>query len=108
MGKQFTAFVHVDNGDGKSQVFSPGDPMPEWAEAHVKNPKVWSDDGHSPATQAPPAGESEEGPVEPPRSGPGSGKSAWAEYASARGVTVANDASREDIIAAVDAASKVG
>ncbi|MGW1998147.1 hypothetical protein [Embleya sp. NPDC001921] len=102
MGKQFTAFVHVDNGDGKSQVFSPGDPMPEWAEEHVKNPKVWSDDGKSPAVQA--AGPAGDGPVEPPRSGPGSGKSAWAEYASARGVTVADDASREDIIAAVDAA----
>lgn len=99
MGKKFTAFVHVDNGDGKSQVFSPGEPMPEWAEEHVKNPKVWSDDGKSPAKEAPQAD-----PVEPPRSGPGSSKDAWVEYARSRGVEVADDATREDIFAAVDAA----
>jgi len=111
MGRQFTANVHVDNGEGRSQVFRPGDAMPAWAEAHVRNPKVWSDDGKSSTEQAPPAGGSGGGsagggPVEPPRSGPGSGRVAWTEYAMARSVDVAGDASREDIIAAVDAASK--
>ncbi|MFE5332948.1 hypothetical protein ACFRCG_41850 [Embleya sp. NPDC056575] len=99
MGKKFTAFVHVDNGAGRSGVFSPGDPMPEWAEAHVANPKVWAYDNAS--VSETPQGE---GPDEPPRSGPGSGKSAWAEYALSRGLEVTDDMSREDIIAAVDAA----
>lgn len=95
MGKQFTAFVHVDDGNGKSRVFSPGDVMPEWAEAHVHNPKVWSGSSDEPATTKGPA------PVEPPRSGPGSGRQAWVDYAKALDVHVEDDASREDIIAAV-------
>lgn len=40
----------------------------------------------------------------PPRSGPGSGKSAWAAFALAHGVDVHADASRDDIITAVEAA----
>ena len=40
----------------------------------------------------------------PPRTGRGSGKDAWVAYAAANDVTVADDASRDDIIAALDAA----
>lgn len=40
----------------------------------------------------------------PPLTGAGSGKKAWAEHAAAIGVAVAGDATRDDIIAAVDAA----
>lgn len=39
---------------------------------------------------------------EPPRSGRGSGVEAWRTHAAALGVQVADDASRDDIIAAVD------
>src|SRR4051812_20900309 len=40
----------------------------------------------------------------PPKGGAGSGREAWAEYAAASAVPVADDATREDIIAALDAA----
>ena len=42
------------------------------------------------------------GVAEPPRSGKGSGVEAWREYATSLGVEVADDATRDDIIAAVD------
>lgn len=38
----------------------------------------------------------------PPRGGAGSGRDAWADYASAHNVDVADDASRDDIINALD------
>lgn len=40
----------------------------------------------------------------PPQGGPGSSRSAWLDYAAALSVDVAEDASREDIIAACEAA----
>ena len=41
---------------------------------------------------------------EPAKRGAGSGRDAWAAYATSKGVTFADDASRDDIIAAVEAA----
>lgn len=42
-------------------------------------------------------------PVEiPPRAGQGSGREKWADYAAAKGVTVDDEASRDEIIAALD------
>lgn len=43
-------------------------------------------------------------PVEPPRSGKGATKAAWAAYAATLGIESAPDATREDFIAAVDEA----
>lgn len=43
--------------------------------------------------------------VEPPRAGRGSSREAWAAYAATVGVTVGADDTRDDIIAAVDAAT---
>jgi len=40
----------------------------------------------------------------PPQAGPGSGKSAWLDYAIAHNVRVRDDAPRDDIIAACQAA----
>lgn len=42
-------------------------------------------------------------PVEPPRSGKGSGVEAWRTYADALGITHPDDATRDDIVALVDA-----
>lgn len=39
---------------------------------------------------------------EPPRAGKGSGRSEWAAYATSLGIVVDPDATRDDIIAAVD------
>lgn len=44
--------------------------------------------------------------VVPPRGGPGSGALEWREYARTVGVEVADDASRDDVIAALEAAGK--
>ncbi|GIF08663.1 hypothetical protein [Actinoplanes siamensis] len=46
------------------------------------------------------------GPKLPPRSGPGSGAPEWRAYARSVDVEVADGASREDVIAALDAAGK--
>lgn len=62
--------------------------------AEVAQPKVELE-----PTEAP-----EEPAEAPPKSGPGSGKGAWLAYARARGVDVADDADRADVIAAVEAA----
>lgn len=83
----------------------------------VSNPACW-EGGEVPAGQVAPrssvsrqvlgvddgleSGRGGDGP--PPRSGPGSGRAAWRDYAAARDVTVADDAERADIIAACDAA----
>lgn len=45
---------------------------------------------------------------EPPRNGPGSGREAWAAHATALGIDTAEDATRDDIIAAVDAHTAEG
>lgn len=43
-------------------------------------------------------------PVPPPKGGAGSGVAKWREYADATGVQVDDEASRDDVIAALDAA----
>lgn len=43
-----------------------------------------------------------DGPTEPPRAGRGSGLGAWKEYATAIGIDVPDDASRDAIIELVD------
>lgn len=42
----------------------------------------------------------------PPKSGRGSGVGAWSDYAAEQGVTVDDDATRDDIIEALEAAGK--
>lgn len=73
------AFVHLDKGDD----------VPSWASDLVGDHLLAGSEGDSGI---------------PPKGGPGSGVEAWARYASAKGVKVDDDAKREDIIAALDAA----
>jgi hypothetical protein len=47
-------------------------------------------------------------PGEPPRGGEGSGREAWAAHAATLGIELAEDATRDDIIAAVDAKAAEG
>jgi hypothetical protein len=44
---------------------------------------------------------------EPPRSGKGSGKDAWAEFAAEKGVDIGDAGTREDIIAVLVAAGVI-
>ena len=99
-------FVHVGG-----RAYGPGVDVPADVAAKITNPKAWDGDPPTPSQDHRGGGEgsggsSSEGSVEPPRSGAGSTKAAWAEHAAARGVAVPDSASREDIIAAVDAAKE--
>ncbi len=71
-------------------------PPPAIAE-RITNPRAWN----GAASAAAPAQEPDDSP--PPRAGKGSGRDEWAAYAARRGVNdLANDASRDDIIAALE------
>lgn len=82
-------FAVRDPETGWPVVFAEGDDVPEWAVEMVDNPDVL-DKGSS-------------GDL-PPKGGPGSGMDAWLAYAKKAGVEVPADASRDDVIAAVEAA----
>jgi hypothetical protein len=77
---------------GERRLYLSGDDAPKWAPAHLI-------DG---ATETPP--DANAGPEEPPRGGAGATTDAWAAYARTLGIDVPDDASRDDIIALVDAA----
>jgi hypothetical protein len=66
------------------------------AAAALAGPTAGADDGTEP----------ESATAIPPRGGPGSGAPEWRDYARSRGVEVSDDASREDVIAALEAAGK--
>lgn len=86
----------------ETQAFGPGDTLPAWAVKAVTNPKVWADG--APAAESASTG-STGGAAVPPKGGPGSGKEAWAAYATAKGVEVTDEMrSRDDIIAALEKA----
>lgn len=95
--------------------YGPDSVVPDEVASRISNPKVW--DGEPPAFAGSgvrrfpmlgsPVGAAQSGPAAggvPPRSGKGSGADAWAAYAAANGVPVAPDATRDDVIAALDAA----
>jgi hypothetical protein len=92
--------VHVRDEHGRSVVLAPGDDVPDWAAAAIRNPRAWQG-GAAPSVETPTETNDTSAP---PRSGAGSGKAEWAAYASTLGVTYPDGASRDDIIAAVDAA----
>jgi hypothetical protein len=82
-------------GDGVR--YDPGMDVPDAVASKWTNPDiVW--DGDAPVS----ADEPDSG-GEPPRSGKGSSTEAWQKYAASLGVEVPEDASRDDIVAAVDA-----
>ncbi len=113
-GRRLVARVHVRDELGDPHVFRPGDAVPDWAAAQIRNPAAWATesgtagtgstaDTPTPAPAAsPPAAAVASEP--PPRSGPGSGTHAWAVYADEHDVAVPDDADRGDIIAALEAA----
>lgn len=114
--------VHLTDLEGNTRIFEAGQDVPDWAVEKISNPDVWEGElpkhlqGEQDPTQPPEqpavagalpphdqAGQGSEqsavGSGEPPRSGKGSGKEAWAAYAASLGVEVAEDASRDDIVA---------
>lgn len=87
--------VHVVGDDGTRRVFGPGDDVPEWAAR--KMGAHCFENGEHPYPDAPAGGI-------PPKAGPGSSKTAWLAYAAGHGVDVDGESTRDDIIAALDAA----
>ena len=117
---KLTTTVFVRDREDRMVAILPGEDVPDWAAEQITNPHVW--DGTPPAhvrraKKEMPSGVStgtntsgsDEAVVTtgqadqpPPRSGKGSSKEAWAAYAQAKGVTVDEGMSREDIIAELE------
>lgn len=101
--RELIAHTIVRDERGMFHQFGPGDDVPRWAAALIKNPGLWSDG--EPAHEA-----VEEPPVEaqrlpiPPKGGPAATREAWIAYAKDNGFEADDDASRKDIIAALEAA----
>jgi hypothetical protein len=119
--RKLRTYVHVDG-----TAYGPGDDLPDEVAERITNPKAWDDYDESKLSQtARPVGPSSaempedlrarvaaeaeaRGRVDestsdqpPPPSGPGSGAPAWRSYAAGRGVTVPDDAKREDVVEAL-------
>lgn len=88
---RLATYVHVTDDDGQSHVFGPLDEVPGWAAKRITNRKAWD--------EAPAETDGEQSNGEPPRSGKGSSKDAWAAFAAGHGVKLENDATRDDYIA---------
>lgn len=91
---KLTANVAVRHPDtGAVEVLLEGSDLPSWAADlvgdHVLDGRVSGEGG---------------GDDPPPKGGPGSGRDAWAAYAAEHKVDVPADATREDIVSALDAA----
>jgi len=100
---RLNCFVPVMDDVLQVHVFGPDDEVPVWAVAKITNPDVWAISGGR-AHQA-------EIPHEvPPRRGAGSSTDAWRAHAvtqvAAAGlnIDIPDDATRNDIIAALEAA----
>lgn len=95
-----TLVTHPETGE--VVLLASGGEVPGWASSLVGAHLV--DGGSDESVQAPtgsPEG-GQDGP--PPKGGAGSGAAAWREYAAKHNVEVSADASREDVVAALDAA----
>lgn len=95
---KLAAHVHAIDPDGQVVVLAPGEDVPDWAVAAIRNPKAW-EGGEAPAVPEPAAKPA----PEPPRGGPGSGEDVWRQYATDLGIQVPEGADRNAVIALVDA-----
>ncbi|MEV8349055.1 hypothetical protein ACFVTT_15640 [Streptomyces niveus] len=101
MSRRLIAYVHVDG-----VAYGPGDEIPAAVLRQIGD-HAFADAEVDDADQDD-NGDGSGGDVEaPPRSGRGSGVEAWRKFAEQHDVEVAPDASREDIIAACEAAEVV-
>lgn len=98
MGRVLSANIAVRNpATGVVETFVAGATPPAWAAERITNEAVWTSDVEVAPAAAPADVE------RPPTAGKGSGRDQWAAYAATVGVEVSDNASRDDIIAAVDA-----
>lgn len=89
MGRRLAGYVVLpDPTTAEPVVLSPEVDVPAWAVPLITNPECWASSGLD----------------EPARAGRGSSRDAWASYASGIHVAFPEGATRDEIIAAVDAA----
>ena len=90
---------HVTSGLSS---YGPGDDLPAEVVAAFTGQDVWEVPPDPQGGEAPgAAGQGSQQPDMPPTSGKGSGLDSWRDYATRHGITVPDDATRDDIIAAV-------
>lgn len=118
--RKLRSCVHVEDPNGKMHKFLPEDTLPDWAVDRITNPKAWAD--YEPPMKDSPApvvapvvpetakvtdDDTSEVSEVPPRGGPGSGRSAWQDFARDHNVDVPSSASKAEIIAACEAAEVI-
>ncbi len=94
--------VAVEPVSGAVKAFLAGDEPPEWAYGQITSAELWEGGVVPEPVEHAPSAPADGSP--PPRGGAGSGLGPWQQYAAAKGVTVQPEATREDIIAACEAA----
>lgn len=100
---RLSTHVHV-HGPGGTVAFGPSDEVPEWARQRITNPAVWADApprGAAPDPAQAPAADAG-APPRPPEHGKGATRKAWAAYAEAQGYEIDDDATKADIVEAID------
>lgn len=115
MSKKLVTTVHVYQRDssgtplGTPHVFGPGQVPPPWAQQAITNPACWGRDD-SPSAEELYAAQTGTVPIPQreavtlPKGGYGASRDVWATYAAAAGVPVGAEASRDEVIAACQAA----
>lgn len=100
--KQGVGTVYVSDDEGNRHAFVAGQDVPDWAAEKMGD--VIDDGARSEAVEDDKdTGAGAEQDAVPERPKGNASREAWAEYARAQGFDVAEDATRDDIIAAVDA-----
>lgn len=111
MGRRLNTYVHLDG-----TAYGPDDDVPADVAKRIGE-HAWTDDSDQDGDEPAGAGfedpSSQQSPTPtgageaPPRSGRGSGVEAWRAYAAQHDLDVADDATREDIIAAAEGAGLI-
>jgi hypothetical protein len=100
-GQKLAYTVVVADDKGNQHTFGTAtENLPAWARKAITNPAAWAD-GSAPDEADTDNAADTDGP--PPKSGAGSGAAAWRAYAKHAEVEVDDKASREDVIAALEA-----
>lgn len=111
MPGRLRSHVHVRDDNNVAHVFGPDDEIPDWAAAKITNPNAWAgppelaEDASAPDNGAAGTEQPSAGPAKPPKVGTGSSREDWAAYAATLGLDP-RDATKADIIAAVEAAEQ--
>ena len=101
MSKLITT-VHVRDADGVVSVFGPGDTIPAPAANQITNPKAWDSALVETEDLSGGAAGAIDVPI-PAKGGKGSGLDKWRAYAKFKGYELEDDATREEIIDALEA-----